>query len=270
MSLELMHGIETGLGVVLPLSEFLESPSLKQLAARLAGVPVIVNTVHGFYLHAHMPLSARRFYIMLEKIGAHCSDLILSQNAEDLQTALREGICRTEKIRLLGNGIDLARFNPDRVSAEDQLAWRQKLGLAAETAFWYAQKCALQTQADAAALSGAYELLQGNSTNAGTWATRDAVLNGFNNTAPNSIDVSGCTGTACQVTLTLQHNTALASAFLPTVTIKAQARADLETFSSVACLVATGTGDVVTVSSNVTAPNCAFVVPTSPKEIWTA
>ena len=28
-------------------------------------------------------------------------------------------------------------------------------GLAAETAFWYAQKRALQTQADAAALSGA-------------------------------------------------------------------------------------------------------------------
>ena len=59
-------------------------------------------------------------------------------------------------------------------------------GLAAETAFWYAQKRALQTQADAAALSGAYELLQGNSANAGTWATNDAVFNGFSNTAPNS------------------------------------------------------------------------------------
>jgi uncharacterized membrane protein len=51
-------------------------------------------------------------------------------------------------------------------------------GLAAETAFWYAQKRALQTQADAAALSGAYELLQGNAANAARWATNDAVLNG--------------------------------------------------------------------------------------------
>jgi len=55
-------------------------------------------------------------------------------------------------------------------------------GLAAETAFWYAQKRALQTQADAAALSGAYELLQGQTaTTAQTWATHDAVLNGFSN-----------------------------------------------------------------------------------------
>src|SRR5689334_17169407 len=72
-----------------------------------------------------------------------------------------------------------------------------------------------------------------------------------------------CTGTACQVTLTLQHSTALASVALPTVTIKARARADIETFSSVACLVVTGAGGVLTVSSNVTAPNCALVVPTS-------
>src|SRR5215216_1237889 len=36
MSLELMHSIETALEIVLPLAEFLESPSLKQLASRLA------------------------------------------------------------------------------------------------------------------------------------------------------------------------------------------------------------------------------------------
>ena len=135
-------------------------------------------------------------------------------------------------------------------------------GLAAETAFWYAQKRALQTQADAAALSGAYELLQGQTApTAQNWATRDAQLNGA---AASSVDASLCSGTSCQVTLTLQHSTALASAFLPTVTIKARARADIETFSSVACIVAVGTGGVITVSSNVTAPNCAFVAPTSP------
>ena len=119
-------------------------------------------------------------------------------------------------------------------------------GLAAETAFWYAQKRALQTQADAAALSGAYELLQGNAANAASWATNDAVLNGFNNTAPNAIS-STCNGTSCQVTLSLQHSTALASAFLPTVTIKAQATAQLQSFDpgDVACIIATGLGTVL-------------------------
>jgi lipopolysaccharide/colanic/teichoic acid biosynthesis glycosyltransferase/glycosyltransferase involved in cell wall biosynthesis len=105
---------------------------LGQLAARLAGVPIVVNTVHGFYFHEHMRPAARRFYITLEKIAARCSDLILSQNSEDLETALRQGICRIEKVKLLGNGIDLTQFNPDGFSAEDRLQYRRKMGIAAD------------------------------------------------------------------------------------------------------------------------------------------
>ena len=85
---------------------------LGQLAARLAGVPIIVNTVHGFYFHEHMSARARRFYITMEKVAAWCSHLILSQNAEDIQTAVKEGICKPDKIKLLGNGIDLTQFDP--------------------------------------------------------------------------------------------------------------------------------------------------------------
>ena len=85
---------------------------LGQLAARLAGVPIVVNTVHGFYFHEHMSARARRFYITMERVAAWCSHLILSQNAEDIQTALKEGICKPDKIRFLGNGIDLTQFDP--------------------------------------------------------------------------------------------------------------------------------------------------------------
>ena len=105
---------------------------LGQLAARLAGVPVVVNTIHGFYFHEHMRPRARRFYILMEKIAALCSNLILSQNAEDLETAVREGICRREKIELLGNGIDLSEFNADAISEEDAARCRAELGIAAD------------------------------------------------------------------------------------------------------------------------------------------
>lgn len=88
---------------------------LGQLAARMAGVPVVINTLHGFYFHDHMRPRQRRFYIELEKIAARCSDVILSQNQEDIQTAIREGICPSEKIKHLGNGIDLTRFIPDQM-----------------------------------------------------------------------------------------------------------------------------------------------------------
>ncbi len=103
---------------------------LGQFAARLAGVPIVVNTIHGFYFHEHMRPRARRFYIAMEKVAAWCSHLILSQNAEDIQTALQEGICQPDRIQFLGNGIDLTQFDPDAVSAEDALRCRQRLGIA--------------------------------------------------------------------------------------------------------------------------------------------
>ena len=102
---------------------------LGQLAARLAGVPVVVNTLHGFYFHDHMPARARRFYILLEKIAARCSDLILSQNREDMATATRLGICPPAKIAHLGNGIDVERFSHTRLDSGRQAALRRELGL---------------------------------------------------------------------------------------------------------------------------------------------
>lgn len=102
---------------------------LGQLAARLAGVPLVVNTLHGLYLHPGMGRVARRIYLLLEKLAASCSDRILSQNAEDVETAVREGICRREKIRFLGNGIDLRQFDPRAVSTETVLRLRAELGL---------------------------------------------------------------------------------------------------------------------------------------------
>ncbi|MCE7979671.1 MAG: glycosyltransferase family 1 protein [Caldilinea sp. CFX5] len=91
---------------------------LGQVAARLAGVPFVVNTLHGFYFHAGTKPAVRRFYITLEKLAARCSDVILSQNSEDIQTAIAEGICTPEKIKFLGNGIDLRRFDRHRLDAQ--------------------------------------------------------------------------------------------------------------------------------------------------------
>lgn len=102
---------------------------LGQVAARLAGVPIIVNTLHGFYFHEHMRPAARRFYIAMEKIAARCSDVILSQNSEDMRTAIREGICAADKLVYLGNGIDLTVFDPNKYNFEARLRLREKLGI---------------------------------------------------------------------------------------------------------------------------------------------
>lgn len=102
---------------------------LGQVAARLAGVPIVVNTLHGFYFHEYMPPIWRWFYILIEKIAARCSDVIFSQNREDIQTAIRENICEPERIKYLGNGIDLKRFDPAQFDTSFRARKRAELGL---------------------------------------------------------------------------------------------------------------------------------------------
>lgn len=91
---------------------------LGQLAAKMAGVPIIINTIHGFYFQERDSWLKRNFLISIEKIAAKCSNLIFSQNEEDIKTAIKEKICDSQKIKYLGNGIDVQKFNPKRFSEE--------------------------------------------------------------------------------------------------------------------------------------------------------
>lgn len=102
---------------------------LGQLAARAAGVPIVVNTLHGFYFHELSHPVRRWAFVALEKMAALCSDSILSQNAEDIETAVREGICPRTAIKHLGNGIDVLRFDRNRMDSGSLLRTREELGI---------------------------------------------------------------------------------------------------------------------------------------------
>jgi glycosyltransferase involved in cell wall biosynthesis len=52
----------------------------------------------------------------MAQIVAACADVVLSQSREAMQMAIEEGVCPSEKIKYLGNGIDVCRFDCDRVS----------------------------------------------------------------------------------------------------------------------------------------------------------
>ena len=103
-----------------------------QLAARLAGTPIVVNTVHGFYFHDNTPALKRRAWILLERALARLSSRLLSQNREDIDTAVREGICEGEKIEHIGNGIDVRRFDRAAIDSARLDALRHVLGLHAD------------------------------------------------------------------------------------------------------------------------------------------
>ena len=102
---------------------------LGRVAAKLAGVERIVYTAHGFYFHDNMPRQKYAFYHGIEKSVAQITDRILVQSQEDFDTAVTTGLGSAEKIRYLGNGIDLRRFDPNTVDEENCARLRRELGV---------------------------------------------------------------------------------------------------------------------------------------------
>ena len=101
-----------------------------RLAARSAGVPAIVNTVHGLYAQPDDRVLKKAPVYALERLAAACSDAELVQNVEDLGTLRRLGVPRS-RLHLLGNGVDLDRFSPGRASSEAVAAVRREIGAGA-------------------------------------------------------------------------------------------------------------------------------------------
>ena len=104
---------------------------LGQLAARLAGVPIIIKTIYGFYFHDRTHPVWRRFYIFTEKIAAFCSNRIFSANSEDVRTALKNNICSKHKIELAkagGIGVNLEMFDRKRLDKNHIAIIRKKFG----------------------------------------------------------------------------------------------------------------------------------------------
>jgi glycosyltransferase involved in cell wall biosynthesis/ribosomal protein S18 acetylase RimI-like enzyme len=100
-----------------------------RVAARLAGVPLVVNTVHGLYATPEDRLVKRAAVLGLERLAARCSDLELYQSEEDLRWARRIRLVGKGRSELLGNGTDLGRFDPGQVTQERAAELRRELGL---------------------------------------------------------------------------------------------------------------------------------------------
>jgi lipopolysaccharide/colanic/teichoic acid biosynthesis glycosyltransferase/glycosyltransferase involved in cell wall biosynthesis len=103
-----------------------------RIVGRLAGVPVVVNTVHGLYASEADRWAKRAVVYGLEAIASRFSHAELIQSPEDLALLRRYRIVPRRKLRYLGNGVDLARFDRTQLAADTRDAVRAELGARAD------------------------------------------------------------------------------------------------------------------------------------------
>ncbi len=105
-----------------------KSGVLGRVAARMARVPVVVNTVHGLYANPSLPAVRRGLISAAERAAFRFSDHELFQSREDFERAVGRRLVPRHRATWLGNGVDLARFDPASVDPETVALLRKGWG----------------------------------------------------------------------------------------------------------------------------------------------
>ncbi len=83
---------------------------LGRLAAWMAGVPIIVHTIHGISFHDFRHAVIRTLFIAFEKLTAKMTDTFIAVG-KDLQSHyLEHGIGRSEQYQIIHTGMDVEKF----------------------------------------------------------------------------------------------------------------------------------------------------------------
>lgn len=104
---------------------------LGRVAARIARVPLVVHTVHGWGFTLGQSRPAFETYVALERICARLCDILVVVAEPDRKEGLRRGIGRPEQYRTVRSGIEIAPF---RDATDDPAEVRASLGIP-KTAF---------------------------------------------------------------------------------------------------------------------------------------
>ena len=92
-----------------------------RLAAKLARVPVIVHTVHGFAFHRQEPPWRRTLFRNLERLASQWCDQMIFISQPLVDWAVNEGIGCSGKMTRIYSGIEMDRFHPVSVQEKNRL-----------------------------------------------------------------------------------------------------------------------------------------------------
>jgi len=95
-------------------------------AAWIAGVPVIIHTVHGWGHHDQQRAIVRNLYIWLERVTLRVTDQLIAVSGKNITKGLKDGIGQKNVYSVIRSGIELERFGHPRV---DKPTMRKQLGI---------------------------------------------------------------------------------------------------------------------------------------------
>ena len=102
---------------------------LGRVAARLAGTPIVVHTLHSLVFHDYQPWLVNRLWWAVKKLCAPLTDHFISVSSVLSQKAIAAGIARPEKFTTIYSGMELDWFLDSKV---DPAAVRREFGIPAD------------------------------------------------------------------------------------------------------------------------------------------
>lgn len=102
---------------------------LGRLAARRAGIPGVVHTVHGWPFRPDQPAPLCAFYVALERLAASRTDRLVAVTRRDIDKGVKAGVAGLNRFEVVRSAIDVARFAG---AAESRTHTRESWGFGPE------------------------------------------------------------------------------------------------------------------------------------------
>ncbi|MBB1481807.1 glycosyltransferase family 4 protein [Pseudoalteromonas sp. SG41-2] len=92
---------------------------LGRIAAKLAGVPMVVHTVHGFSFPAAQSKFAKSLYFIMEYVGSKFSDKVICLHQDDKYIAVNQLKTKESNVCVIANGVNTDKFYPAAGNAQN-------------------------------------------------------------------------------------------------------------------------------------------------------
>jgi glycosyltransferase involved in cell wall biosynthesis len=99
-----------------------------RLAAKAAGVPTIIHSIHGFGFNPYQNLVMRWIFVFLERVIARFTNVLIAVAEENIKAGVRLGIGNEKRYTLIRSGVDIEKIR-QAIAATDVKTLKKELNL---------------------------------------------------------------------------------------------------------------------------------------------